>query len=84
MNTSYVPKNSTLPVLDYIPYHWKEIRSKYLLEERDDRSSDGNEDLLSVSQYTGVTKNGNKYQDRTIPGLPHLKVTNKLIKIIWS
>lgn len=56
MNTSYVPKNSTLPVLDYIPYHWKEIRSKYLLEERDDRSSDGNEDLLSVSQYTGVTK----------------------------
>lgn len=56
MNTSYVPKNCTLPVLDYIPYHWKEIRSKYLLEERDDRSSDGNEDLLSVSQYTGVTK----------------------------
>ena len=29
---------------------------KYLLQERDIRSTDGSEQLLSVSQYTGVTQ----------------------------
>lgn len=39
-----------------IPSHWKTLRAKYLLKERDLRSASGSEQLLRVSQYTGVTE----------------------------
>jgi len=39
-----------------IPSHWKVRRFKYILREQDLRSSDGKEQLLRVSQYTGVTQ----------------------------
>ena len=41
--------------LGRIPAHWERRRVKYLLRECDTRSIDGSEDLLRVSQYTGVT-----------------------------
>jgi type I restriction enzyme S subunit len=44
-----------LPWLPTIPAHWELRRAKYLLKEINERSISGNEDLLSVSQYTGVT-----------------------------
>ena len=39
-----------------VPAHWNVQRLKHLLQERDIRSADGSEQLLSVSQYTGVTQ----------------------------
>src|SRR5260370_20639518 len=42
--------------LGEIPAHWKVRRMKYLLRETDARSVTGEEQLLSVSQYTGVTE----------------------------
>ena len=39
-----------------IPAHWDIARFKHLLQERDSRSLDGGEQLLRVSQYTGVTQ----------------------------
>ena len=39
-----------------IPKHWEIRRFKHLLLERDTRSRDGREQLLRVSQYTGVTQ----------------------------
>ena len=48
-------KDSDLLWLGEIPEHWEVRRSKYLLREVNARSSDGQEQLLSVSQYTGVT-----------------------------
>jgi type I restriction enzyme, S subunit len=48
-------KDSGLPWLGEIPKHWEVCRFKYLLREVNTRSSDGQEQLLSVSQYTGVT-----------------------------
>jgi type I restriction enzyme S subunit len=38
------------------PAHWQLRRLKYILRERDTRSSTGKEQLLRVSQYTGVTE----------------------------
>lgn len=39
-----------------IPSHWKIRRMKYVVRETDSRSTRGNEQLLRVSQYTGVTQ----------------------------
>ena len=49
-------KPSGIPWLGEMPAHWEVRRLKYLLRERDTRSVDGSEQLLRVSQYTGVTQ----------------------------
>jgi type I restriction enzyme S subunit len=42
--------------LDEVPAHWAVKRMKYILRENDSRSIDGKEQLLRVSQFTGVTQ----------------------------
>ncbi len=49
-------KDSGVPWLGQVPEHWEVCRLKYLLRERDVRSSTGTEQLLRVSQFTGVTE----------------------------
>ena len=49
-------KDSGIEWLGDVPAHWEVRRLKYLLKERDTRSLEGSEQLLSVSQYTGVTE----------------------------
>lgn len=49
-------KDSGVPWLGAVPEHWEVRRLKYVLKERDMRSLDGNEQLLRVSQFTGVTE----------------------------
>ena len=49
----YVP--SGIEWIGDVPAHWDVRRVKYLLRECDARSVDGSEELLRVSQYTGVT-----------------------------
>jgi len=41
--------------LGEFPAHWEVLRIKNLFQEMDSRSETGNEELLSVSYYTGVT-----------------------------
>ncbi len=52
-------KDSGVPWLGEVPEHWEIIRTKYILKEQDARSHDGREQLLSVSQYTGVSPKRN-------------------------
>jgi len=49
-------KESGVPWLGQIPARWDVRRMKLLLREVDARSSTGKEQLLRVSQYTGVTQ----------------------------
>jgi len=49
-------KDSGLPWLGSLPAHWDIRRTKLLLREVDARSTTGKEQLLRVSQYTGVTR----------------------------
>ena len=49
-------KESGLPWLGQVPKHWDVRRMKLLLREIDSRSTSGKEQLLRVSQYTGVTQ----------------------------
>jgi type I restriction enzyme, S subunit len=58
---SSVPvKPSGIPWLGNIPHHWEVRRAKYLYREVDERSTDGSEELLSVSHLTGVTPRSQK------------------------
>jgi type I restriction enzyme S subunit len=41
--------------LPSVPSHWKAARFKLFTEESEERSAEGNELLLSVSEYTGVS-----------------------------
>lgn len=49
-------KDSGLPWLGQVPAHWNIRRVKFLLREVDLRSTTGKEQLLRVSQFTGVTQ----------------------------
>lgn len=49
-------KDSGVAWLGEVPEHWDVLRFKYLLRESDKRSDDGSEQLLRVSQFTGVTE----------------------------
>lgn len=49
-------KDSGQDWLGKVPAHWDVRRTKLLLRETDSRSTTGKEQLLRVSQYTGVTR----------------------------
>jgi type I restriction enzyme S subunit len=53
-------KDSGLQWLGKIPVHWTEKRAKYFFREVDERSSTGQEEMLSVSHITGVTPRSQK------------------------
>ena len=55
-------KESGIEWLGEIPSTWQLRRFKYLLDEVNERSDSGTEELLSVSQYTGVTRKSDKVQ----------------------
>ena len=47
-------KNTGIEWIGIIPSHWKTVRCKYLFSERDERSVDGSEKHLSMSQKYGL------------------------------
>ena len=55
-------KDSGVEWLGEIPEHWETRRIKYIFNEINERSDNGDEDLLSVSQYTGVTNKSDKVE----------------------
>ena len=48
-------ENKNTVWLGEFPSHWEVLRIKNLFQEMDSRSETGDEELLSVSQYTGIT-----------------------------
>jgi len=47
-------KDSGISWIGEIPEHWEVVRLKALFSESDEKSETGTEDLLSLSQYTGI------------------------------
>ena len=66
-------KDSGVEWIGEIPKCWNMVRGKALFEECDARSDDGSEELLTVSQYTGVTprsqKSVNMFESTTLEDL---------------
>ena len=53
-------KDSGVEWLGEVPAHWQVRRNKSIYQEIDDRSTTGEEELLSVSHITGVTARSEK------------------------
>lgn len=85
---STVPmKDSGVEWIGGIPAHWEVKRGKVLFEESDARSADGSEELLTVSQYTGITphsqKNVNMFEALTLEGYKICDVGDIAANTMW-
>jgi len=81
-------KPSGIPWLGDIPQHWEVLRAKYLYREVDERSNDGNEELLSVSHLTGVTprsqKNITMFKAATYAGHKLCRPGDLVVNTMWA
>lgn len=80
-------KNSGVEWIGEIPAHWEVKRGKVLFEESDARSADVSEELLTVSQYTGITprsqKNVNMFEALTLEGYKICDVGDIAANTMW-
>ena len=54
INESVTSRDSGVEWIGDVPAHWKTMRCKYLFKERDERSAEGKEQHLSMSQKYGL------------------------------
>lgn len=80
-------KDSRLEWIDSIPSDWSIVRGKGLFVETDKRSKDGSEELLTVSQYTGITprsqKNVNMFEAETLEGYKICEIGDIAANTMW-
>ncbi len=60
LNADVPRRDSGVAWIGHIPSHWYVKRAKFLFREIDERSANGEEELLSVSHMTGVTPRSEK------------------------
>lgn len=81
-------KESRLLWLGRIPSHWTEKRAKYFFREVDERSTTGEEELLSVSHITGVTprsqKNVTMFKAESYAGHKLCRPSDLVINTMWA
>ncbi|MGL6624648.1 restriction endonuclease subunit S [Aeromonas jandaei] len=81
-------KDSGVAWIGTIPAHWGIKRAKYLFNEINERSINGDEELLSVSHITGVTprseKNVNMFMAEDYSGSKTCKKNDLVINIMWA
>lgn len=79
---------SGVPWLGNIPAHWEVEYARWLFAEIDERSTDGNEELLSVSHLTGVTsraaKNVNMFMAEDMTGYKVCQSGDLVINTLWA
>ncbi len=80
-------KDSGVEWIKEIPSNWLMERGKGLFVETNDRSVDGSEELLTVSQYTGITprsqKNVNMFEAETLEGYKICEVGDIAANTMW-
>lgn len=60
-------RDSAVPWLGAIPAHWDLRRGKWLFSERDDRSADGEQTLLSLRMHRGLVPHNEVSEKQTSP-----------------
>jgi type I restriction enzyme, S subunit len=74
--------------LGSVPSHWQVRRFKEVLQEVDDRSEEGSEELLSVSHLTGVTPRSSKtvymFEAETNEGYKRCKPGDLVVNTMWA
>ena len=80
-------KDSGVEWMGIIPAHWGVKCGKHLFAESDLRSADGSEELLTVSQYTGITprsqKSVNMFEALSLEGYKICKVGDIAANTMW-
>lgn len=88
LNSAAPIRNSHIPWLGQIPTHWETERTKWLFQERDERSNTGEEELLTVSHLTGVTprseKDVNMFEAATTEGYKLCQTGDLVINTLWA
>ena len=81
-------RDSNIPWLGEIPAHWETERTRWLFKERDQRSTTGEEELLTVSHLTGVTprseKDVNMFEAETTEGYKICLSGDLVINTLWA
>lgn len=77
-------KDSGVQWLGKIPKHWDVIKAKYLWNEVFSFSGNGSENLLSVSQYDGVTQAKNESRSESLKGYKKVVKNNLVINIMLA
>ena len=87
LDPSVPMKDSGIEWIGEIPAHWEVKRGKVLFKESDARSADGSEELLTVSQYTGITprsqKNVNMFEALTLEGYKICNIGDIAANTMW-
>lgn len=80
-------KDSGIEWIGEIPEEWDMVRGKILFKEINERSNEGTEELLTVSQYTGITprsqKNVNMFEAETLEGYKICEVGDIAANTMW-
>lgn len=88
LNPSSPLRPSGIDWLGAIPSHWGVERARWLFTERDQRSTTGEEEMLTVSHLTGVTprseKNVNMFEAETTEGYKLCLAGDLAINTLWA
>ena len=87
LNPNVPMKDSGVDWIGEIPEHWEVKRTKYIFKEIDERSANGNEELLSVSHLTGVTPRSEKSVTMIAEDYTGSKTCQKndlIMNIMWA
>lgn len=88
LNPNAPMRDSGMDWIGQIPEHWEIKRAKYLFNEIDERSGNGDEELLSVSHMTGVTprseKNVNMFMAEDYSGSKLCRENDLVMNIMWA
>ncbi len=88
LNPDVSMKDSGVDWLGRIPAHWEAKRAKYYFVEIDERSENGEEELLSVSHMTGVTPRSEKkvsmFMAEDYSGSKLCRNGDLVINIMWA
>lgn len=81
-------RDSGVPWLGEIPAHWEIERARWLFRERDEHSTTGEEEMLTVSHLTGVTprsaKDVNMFEAETNEGYKLCEPGDLVINTLWA
>ncbi|WP_420609451.1 restriction endonuclease subunit S [Candidatus Poriferisodalis sp.] len=82
-------KDSGVEWLGKVPEHWDVVENRRLFDERDERSDDGDGELLTVSHLTGVTRRSEKpdvgmFMAETLEGYKRCLRGDLVINTMWA
>ncbi|MCY4369206.1 MAG: restriction endonuclease subunit S [bacterium] len=79
---------SGIPSIPYMPRRWQVLRNKVFMHEVNERSSTGDEELLSVSHLTGVTPRSEKtvymFKAESMVGYKLVRPGDLAVNTMWA